>query len=157
MSAEKRRVEKKVKQFRAICLLSCSLTPDLREDLERDLARIPEMHKRQLLELEAQVDATVAELGPRLGLRKTPEECLAYVEEMEPAQHEMAWLRKHGIEEQWFSKLVDVLPKGKLYPPHTRFGIDVKGHVFVYHPQASHEGVSVDVWHRRCGASRARG
>ena len=87
------------------------------------------MHKRQLLELEAHVDATVAALGPRLGLRRTIEECLAYVEEMERAPHEMPWLRKRDIEDEWFSNLTDVLPMGNLYPPHTRFGIDVKGYM----------------------------
>jgi hypothetical protein len=129
MSAEKRRVEMKVRQLRAMCLLSCSLGADLRKDLERDLARIPEMHKKELLQLEKRADATVAEIGRRLGLRKTPEECLAYVDEMEQAPGEMPWLRKRGIEDEWFSNLADVLPKGNLYPPHTRFGIDVKGYM----------------------------
>ena len=52
MSAEKRRVEKTVRQFRAMCLLSCNLTADLRAELDGDIRRIPEMHKRELIGLE---------------------------------------------------------------------------------------------------------
>ncbi len=127
MSAEKRRVEKVVKQFRAVCLLSCSLGATLRTERDRDIARIPEMHKSELTELEKRITAVIRELAPRLGLRKSLDECLAYVEEMEHSPHDMPWLRKHGIEQEYFANLGDVDPKWDLYPPHTRFGIDVKG------------------------------
>lgn len=129
MSAEKRRVATAVRQFRAMCLLSCGLTAKLRAELDDDIRRIPEMHKRELMELEEHVTAVVRELAPRLGLRKSLDDCLAYVEEMERAPQDMPWLRKHGIEREWFSNLGSVPPKWNLYPPHTRFGIDVKGYM----------------------------
>ncbi len=112
-----------------MCLLSCNLTADLRKDLDRDFARIPEMHKSELVALEAQIDATVGELVTALGMRKSLDECLAYIDEMARGTSEMPWLRIHGIEADWFSKLTAILPKGDLYPPHTRLGIDVHGHM----------------------------
>src|SRR4051812_2871964 len=122
MSSEQRRVANKLRQLRAMCLLSCNLTADLRKDLDRDFARIPEMHKSELVTLEAQIDATVGELVTALGMRKSLDECWAYIDEMARGTGEMPWLQIQGIEADCFSTLPALLQKGNLYPPHTRLG-----------------------------------
>ena len=129
MSAQKRRVERVVRGFRAMALLACNMPRDLRASLDAELRAIPEMRTSALRELEARTEAVVQKLRDELGALKPMSEYLAIAEDMERHPDEMLWTQKHVIDTQLFSRMGTVSQRWKLHPPHTRFGIDTHGHM----------------------------
>ena len=65
-------------------------------------------------------------LSPQVGMKATLNQCLALVDEMEANATEMPWYPKHAIVRDFFTKATT--PDWDRFPPHTRLGIDVKGH-----------------------------
>jgi hypothetical protein len=127
MSAAMRNADRSVREFRAMSLLSCNLTRELRTELDRHSAAIPGMKVRELRELTERSEGASQECRRRLGALAPGQRYLDLVAEMEGRSEEMLWMQKYVIDTQLFSNLAAAVPRWPLFPPHLRVGIDHHG------------------------------
>lgn len=128
MSAAMRQAARAVREFRAVALVGCSLTNELRSELDEHLRAIPQMKVSELKALTERVEATLSSVREALGALVPSSEFVALVDDMEQHPDEMLWMQKHVIDTQLFSNMAEVVPRWPLFPPHLRVGIDHHGH-----------------------------
>lgn len=129
LAAAKRNLDRALREFRAMALIGCNMTPKLRERLDQEIASIPDLKAGALKELAEKTDAVTQQLRAGLGALQPMAFYLDLVHDMEQHPDLMLWLQKHDIDTQMFSKLADVKNDWKDFAPHVRFGIDNPGHI----------------------------
>src|SRR5262245_46773570 len=120
MSAEKRRVERVVRRYRALLLVTLAASAETKVALDKVIVAIPAMRKRELIECEEWHERETEKLVRLVGLLCDVDDFVELVDKASMSAEETFYIPKYFIDRHWFASFENRIPAWRDLPPHAR-------------------------------------